>query len=425
MSVISKLAEVDPVFREVVTQLYPELDPRELWDLSKSMPDQSAVHINGAAQRKKERRIAQTGLAATGVAGIGGAHALAMTGKQAVKQLGGPRLNYVARHAATKEAGVLTRVSRKLPGGVKGAALAGTAGWLGLHATEMVGDALGARAQLKTIKATTPPKQPKVTISHAAPTAADFAPIIQARKNGVISTERALQLIDDLSKGLIWDSKALNGFKTTASLAGYLKQAKDVQAGDELAQKVGRAASNGRRAMAVAGTATTATVGAKAGRRAERRKLATSLVGKSAEVDYGFTGEISKVDPDKRQVFGWCSLSTIDGQPVVDLQNDYVPIEEMERSAYEYVIKSRKGGDMHSRLGEEPLHTSDMIESMIVTPEKLRAMGLPEEVIAKTHTGWWVGYQVNDETQWQKVKNGERVGFSIHGKGQRVEKVLS
>jgi len=131
---------------------------------------------------------------------------------------------------------------------------------------------------------------------------------------------------------------------------------------------------------------------------------------------YEFDGEVKKSDAEKRQVFGWCSLSKVDGVDVVDRQGDYVPIDEMEKSAYHYVVNSRKGGDMHQRVGDQPLHTSDLIESFVVTPEKLEAMGLEPDAVPH---GWWVGFKVNDEQQWENVKKGDRVHFSIHGKGRR------
>lgn len=131
---------------------------------------------------------------------------------------------------------------------------------------------------------------------------------------------------------------------------------------------------------------------------------------------YEFDGEIKKSDSEKRQVFGWCSLSKVDGVDVIDRQGDYIPIDEMEKSAYHYVINSRKGGDMHQRVGDQPLHTSDLIESFVVTPEKLEAMGLEPDAVPH---GWWVGFKVNDETQWENVKKGDRVHFSVHGKGRR------
>ncbi len=137
---------------------------------------------------------------------------------------------------------------------------------------------------------------------------------------------------------------------------------------------------------------------------------------KSADLDVVWAGEISKVNTDKQQVFGWASIVEMNGEPVVDLQGDYITIDEVEKSAYDYVHKSRKGGDMHLRDGDQPVHASDMIESFVMTPEKKQILGMPED----TPTGWWVGYQVNDPEVWAKVKNGERTGFSVHGRGVRT-----
>lgn len=151
-----------------------------------------------------------------------------------------------------------------------------------------------------------------------------------------------------------------------------------------------------------------------------------SKVAKSAEetAQVEWRATISKVDTDKRMVFGWCSLSKVDGKEVYDLQGDYVPIETTEDAAYRYVLHSRKGGDMHRRVTkhafgvkDEPLHTADLIESIVVTKEKLDAWGLTEEQLP---LGWWVGFKVNDDAQWADVKAGKRPAFSIHGSGVRV-----
>lgn len=137
-------------------------------------------------------------------------------------------------------------------------------------------------------------------------------------------------------------------------------------------------------------------------------------VAKSGDVVW--EGEFSKMDSDKRQVFGWASVVSKDGKPVEDLQGDTIEIEEMEKSAYSYVVKSRKGGNQHQRAGDEPLHVADMIESFLVTPEKIEKMGLPET----TPLGWWVGYQINDDATWADVKSGKLTGFSVHGRGKRT-----
>lgn len=148
-----------------------------------------------------------------------------------------------------------------------------------------------------------------------------------------------------------------------------------------------------------------------------------SKVAKSAD-DVEWRATISKVNTDKRLVFGWCSISKVNGQEVYDLQGDYVPIETTEDAAYRYMLHSRKGGDMHRRVTkhafgvkDEPLHTADLVESIVVTKEKLDAWGLTEEQLP---LGWWVGFKVNDDAQWADVKAGKRPAFSIHGSGVRV-----
>jgi len=132
-------------------------------------------------------------------------------------------------------------------------------------------------------------------------------------------------------------------------------------------------------------------------------------------VNWEVRGEISKMDTEKKQVFGWASVIEKDGVPVIDLQGDIMTIETIEKAAYEYVNKSRKGGHQHRRDGSEPVHVSDMIESFVITPEKKEKMGLPDS----TPTGWWVGFQVNDDDTWQAYKDGRLKEFSIHGSGTR------
>lgn len=161
-----------------------------------------------------------------------------------------------------------------------------------------------------------------------------------------------------------------------------------------------------------------------AGRHTPLRRHPAPVDGAVAK-SYEIRGTISKVDTDKRQVFGWANLAIVDGQPVTDLQGDYVPLEEIEKSAYGYMLTSRVGGHQHQRVskfaGDVPMHTSDIIESFVVTPEKLVAMGLAPDALP---WGWWLGHQVNDETVWQKVKSGELTGMSIHGSGVRSEAVV-
>lgn len=139
-------------------------------------------------------------------------------------------------------------------------------------------------------------------------------------------------------------------------------------------------------------------------------------VKKSDTGEFGVFCEISKVDDDKRQVFGWASISKKDGMVVTDHQGDSIDTEELEKAAYKYMLDSRKGGHEHQKTDEGPLHVADVIESFVVTDEKKKAMGLPEDV----PEGWWIGMKVNDDKVWELAKSGELAGFSIHGSGRRV-----
>lgn len=144
---------------------------------------------------------------------------------------------------------------------------------------------------------------------------------------------------------------------------------------------------------------------------------ATPAVLKSDDSDFTVECTFAKFDEDEKTVFGWASITEQDGVPVIDRQGDTIDATEMAKAAYEYVIKSRKGGHQHKRTDtDEPLHVSDMIESMVFTPEKIAKMGLPPD----TPIGWWVGYKVNDDAIWKAVKDGEITGLSIHGKGKRT-----
>jgi len=142
------------------------------------------------------------------------------------------------------------------------------------------------------------------------------------------------------------------------------------------------------------------------------QKVAESV---KKDVDFSIRGEISKMNVEKKQVFGWASVIEINGEPVIDLQGDVMTIDTIEKAAYDYVHKSRKGGNQHQRSGEEPLHVSDMIESFVLTPEKKDQMGLPDTV----PTGWWVGFKINDDATWESYKNGQLKDFSVHGSGTR------
>lgn len=123
---------------------------------------------------------------------------------------------------------------------------------------------------------------------------------------------------------------------------------------------------------------------------------------------------IAKVEDERRLVFGWLSVaSKADGTPVVDLQGDVIAPAELEKAAYNFNLDSRRAGDMHERTQG----IGRLVESCFFSPEKTKAMGLPDGVLP---TGWWVGFRIDDDATWAKVKDGTYRAFSIGGKGTRV-----
>lgn len=124
--------------------------------------------------------------------------------------------------------------------------------------------------------------------------------------------------------------------------------------------------------------------------------------------------QIVKADEDKRLVFGWALVSaTSDGEQIIDHQGDIVDQDELEEGAYQYVLNFRDAGEEHiSSLRKK----ARMVESVVFTEEKLQAMGIPQGTVPY---GWWIGFYVDDDDTWEKIKDGTYSMFSIEGKAVR------
>jgi hypothetical protein len=364
-----ELLATDETFRQVADLLFGAGAPEVF---SKMNPEGADL----SARKKRERTEARIGLA-TNIVGIGAGIAATPPAVKAVgekhRELKGKKAATGPKHRGHGRIAELKPIAaaRKAGSTPKGA-LAIAGGAAGLQVGNLGGDFVANRVLSRSAK-----KDPNV-------------------KGGTATAVRV----------------------TREKVKDIHKSAKDIP---EAAQSPKKGKGGGKVTLAPMPTKRGAGVGNKFSsghfkRLPEKIKQGPKVSKRATEYDVVWEGEISKVDTDKRQVFGWASIVEMNGEPVVDLQGDYISIDEVEKSAYEYVHKSRKGGDMHLRddFGE-PKVGSHMIESMVVTPEKKKALGLPEEM----PTGWWVGYQVNDDDLWAKVKSGERTGFSIHGRGVR------
>lgn len=124
--------------------------------------------------------------------------------------------------------------------------------------------------------------------------------------------------------------------------------------------------------------------------------------------------QIAKSLEDQQLVFGWANVSALpDGNIVTDLQGDRISPEELEKAAYDYVLKFRDAGERHDP-GKR--YKGKLVESVVFTPEKMAALGIPAGTLP---IGWWVGFKINDKEAWEKIKSGEYAMFSIEGSGKR------
>jgi hypothetical protein len=126
--------------------------------------------------------------------------------------------------------------------------------------------------------------------------------------------------------------------------------------------------------------------------------------------------DIKKTDPEQRIVGGWASVASLDGERIIDKQGDIIPVDELEKAVFDYVLNSRDGGDMHSRKG-----VSKLVESFVFTPEKEKLGIVAKDDKERVIHGWWTGFYVHDDDLWAAYKRGERPELSIGGQAFPVE----
>ena len=126
------------------------------------------------------------------------------------------------------------------------------------------------------------------------------------------------------------------------------------------------------------------------------------------------TFEIKKSDEEKRLVFGWANVAIrTNGEQIQDRQNDMVDPSDLEEAVYDYVLNFRDAGEEHIQSLRKKAR---MVESVVFTDEKMKAMGIPAGTVPY---GWWIGFYVDDDETWEKIKNGTYRMFSVEGKGIR------
>ena len=119
--------------------------------------------------------------------------------------------------------------------------------------------------------------------------------------------------------------------------------------------------------------------------------------------------KIIKINDEERIVWGWASVVSVDGKPMVDLQGDIISPEVMTKAADRFMLDVRVAKAMHdgAQIGE-------VIHSFPLTKALGEALGVHSAL-----EGWIVAMKVHDDGVWNRVKSGELAAFSIGGIGKR------
>jgi len=139
--------------------------------------------------------------------------------------------------------------------------------------------------------------------------------------------------------------------------------------------------------------------------RKRRRKVTVEPISKA------YTFSFEKADVTGRYVRGWANVVEIDGEPVVDVQGDIIAMDEMRKSAHDFIANAREAKAMHDgdRIG-------DVVESVIIDDDFAKVHGVTHK-----KRGWWIGMEVHDPAVRKRVASGELRSFSIGGSGKRTE----
>ena len=117
-------------------------------------------------------------------------------------------------------------------------------------------------------------------------------------------------------------------------------------------------------------------------------------------------GQILKADEEQRLVYGWASVVTEKGEPVIDRQGDIIEPDTLVKAVNNFMEHIRVGKEMHK--GDQ---IGAVIHSMPITKEIGESLGIQSD-----REGWIVAFKVYNDDVWARVKSGELAAFSIGGR---------
>lgn len=123
---------------------------------------------------------------------------------------------------------------------------------------------------------------------------------------------------------------------------------------------------------------------------------------------------VYKARDDQQLVSGWANVALDkNGEAPLDWQDDVIAPETLEKAAIQFMLDYRGSGEMHKGNSK-----GTVVESIVLTKEKQRAIGIPEGTVPE---GWFITVKVHDPEVFAKVKDGTYRMFSIQGTAKRIK----
>lgn len=141
------------------------------------------------------------------------------------------------------------------------------------------------------------------------------------------------------------------------------------------------------------------------------RAAIEAILGVFMKKDACVQGQVLKADEEARLVWGWASIISRDGEPIVDTQGDMISAEELSKAATEFMMDARVAKAMH-----EGGQVGEVVHSFPLTKEVADAFGIKTNI-----EGWIIAMKIHDDDVWSRVKSGELQAFSIGGEALREE----
>jgi hypothetical protein len=129
-----------------------------------------------------------------------------------------------------------------------------------------------------------------------------------------------------------------------------------------------------------------------------------------AKTNMDISVKMNKDSSEKQQIcYGWASVISIDGRPIVDTDGDIIEASELENAVNKFMETERDALVLHDG---EPI--GRVLHSLPLTGDLAKRLGFDCD-----REGWIIGMKITDNEIWKLADDGVLPAFSIGGRAKR------